>query len=479
MGSGHRHQAMRFQSNNKQLEFFWTVLKQSAARFTQEEVLNRSAALAFYMMFSLPPMLLIMLWTAGSIHDEAAVNEAICAEIGKLVGEDGARQLMTTVEGLRLEEPSWWATLIGVGTLVFSASTVLITMQDALNRIFGAPRTEGGKLGLWRMLRDHVLSGAMLATIGLILSVSLAVNALISALGRLLERWLGPVASWLLALDFVLVKLAGFTILFALLFRYLPDVRIARKDTWFGALLTAGLFGAERQKRVPWGGEKPASLPTVLGRSPSQAGKVCRVKTLRPCLGDRERCGSSPGSARNHDARHSVEPTGDHAPLVSGSLLDVTELRQAIQLVFGRTGQYHPTLGVAFDQGGGNSDFSIAHAQKTADRDHGHRDFGLRADNKIVEPADLLSLVVVNVRSQQLGRPVTGGGHDFHAHREDGIAHDRGADLFLRFRLRAYRGRHADCQRARHYYPHRFHHLTSLDIAVRKPASPSRNDLLS
>jgi membrane protein len=196
------------------------------------------------MIFSLPSILLIILWTAARFYREVAVQEALFTEIGDLVGHEGAQQLMATVEGLDIQEPTWWATAVGVGVLIFTATTVLVTMQNVLNRIFEVKPAEAEGLELWEILRDRLISFTMLATMTFILLVSLVVDTLITALGKFVTEWIGSVATYVVAFDSILLDLAGTTVLFAMFFRYLPDVKLTWRDTWLGAVVTTVLFTA-------------------------------------------------------------------------------------------------------------------------------------------------------------------------------------------------------------------------------------------
>ena len=224
------------------LLFYWQVLKQAVPRFGAQEVPMRAAALAFCMVFSLPPILLIVIWTAGQLNRDVAAREAVFSEIGELVGEDGAHELMATVEGLEIREPTWWAKIVAVGALLSSASLVLVTMRNALNRVFGVEPSASRGLGIWRKVWERLVSVAMLASISFILSVSLVVSALVAAFGTFLEQQIGRLSTLVTAFDYFLLDLGTMTILFALLFRYLPDVRSRWRDVWFGAFVTAGLF---------------------------------------------------------------------------------------------------------------------------------------------------------------------------------------------------------------------------------------------
>jgi len=224
------------------LLFYWKVLRASIARFAKEDAPTHSAAMSYAMVFSLPPMLLIILWVTGFFFEEVLVQEAVFSEIGALVGEEGARQLLVTLEGFDIQKPTWWATAVAAVTLLFTASTVLVSGQNALNRIFGVKATDSGGLGLSKMLFDRLVSFAMLVTVAFILSVSLIAKALIRLFGTFLSKWSGELSSWLTVFDSALLNYGAMTLLFVLLFRYLPDVQMKWRDTFFGGLLTAGLF---------------------------------------------------------------------------------------------------------------------------------------------------------------------------------------------------------------------------------------------
>ena len=227
--------------NNKPV-FYWEVLRESIAKYLDEDLPAHAAALAFYTIFSLPSMLFIVLWTAARFYKEVAVREAIFTEIGALVGQEGVQQLMATLEKLDIQEPTWWATVVGIGILLFTATTVLVTMHNTLNRIFevNAADTEG--LGIWKMVRDRLVSFTLVVTIAFILLVSLVMDAMITALGMFVVKWAGESATFMIEFDSILLDVGGTTTLFALFFRYLPDVKLTWKDTWFGAFVTAGLF---------------------------------------------------------------------------------------------------------------------------------------------------------------------------------------------------------------------------------------------
>ena len=222
------------------LRTYQTILKKSLFRFLEEDMPTHAAALSYYMVFSLPSMLLIVLWTTARFYREAAAREAIFAEIGSLVGEDGARQVMATLEKLNINEPSWWAALLTLAALLFFATTVFDAMRTALNHVASVKSTESMGERIWKLIRIRFIAFALLVGISFLLVVFLVVDALITAAGNYLALWIGGVSKYVLAFDAFLLGLGITTVLFAMYFRYLPDVRMKWGDIWFGALLTAG-----------------------------------------------------------------------------------------------------------------------------------------------------------------------------------------------------------------------------------------------
>ena len=227
---------------NNNISFYWKVLRSSVERFFGEDTLTQSAALAYYMVFSLPPMLIVIFWIAGLWYEEILVREAVFYEFGELIGKQGADQLMSTLEKLSATKPTVWAAIMSVGILLFTASTVFVTMKQALNRIFEVKLTRSVKQGIVRMLLDRFLSIAMLCIVAIILTISRVVSALITAFNETIEKWLGDSKIWLLLFDHIVLNLIVLTLLFAITYRYMPDTRLKWKDTWFGAFFTAVLF---------------------------------------------------------------------------------------------------------------------------------------------------------------------------------------------------------------------------------------------
>ena len=178
-------------------------------------------------------------YRAGLHPFERAVG-ADCHRAQVVVVADA--ELSATLEGLDIQEPTWWATVVGVGVLLFTATTVLVTLHNTLNRIFKVGTAQTAGAGIWKMIRDRFVSLSLVITIAFILLVSLMVDAMITAFGAIAVRYGGEWATFMVKFDSIVLDVGANTILFALFFRYLPDIRLAWKDIWFGALLTAVLF---------------------------------------------------------------------------------------------------------------------------------------------------------------------------------------------------------------------------------------------
>ena len=234
---------MNASTEKNQFKFYWQVLTKSFQKFSEDDIFTHAAALSYYTIFSLPPMLLIILFTTTWFYDEATVKEALFTQIGELVGRDGAQQLLLTIEKLNIFEPTIWATILGGTILAFTATTVFITMQNALNKIFRVKAKPQG-WGILKMVKDRALSFALLIGIAFILLVSLAVNAFLESFGAYLNELVGSVSYVIYFFTSILLPFLVITLLFALMFKFLPDAKLKWKDTWFGATLTSILFVA-------------------------------------------------------------------------------------------------------------------------------------------------------------------------------------------------------------------------------------------
>jgi membrane protein len=218
---------------------WWTVVHESAVKWWSDNALRLGASLSFYTAFALSPVLIIVIAVAGVVFGEQQVQHALMEEIGSLVGPASAEAIQSMLASARPPGHGLLATAISIVTVLVLATGVFIEMQDGLNTIWKSPTQKGS--GLWRFLKDRVLSFLMIVGMGFLLLVSLVVDALLGAVGRYLANFLPASAGILYLLNFVM-SVVVVTVLFGMIFRLLPSAVIAWKDVWIGAAVTTGLF---------------------------------------------------------------------------------------------------------------------------------------------------------------------------------------------------------------------------------------------
>jgi len=198
-----------------------------------------AAALAYYTVFSLAPILVISIALAGLVFGQEAAEGRIVGQISGLVGQTSASALEAMIAAARKPSTGILATVLGIATLVFGATGVFGELQESLNTIWGVKPKPGR--GFIRMLKNRFVSFAMVLGIGFLLLVSLVVSAAIAAIGSWMSSLL-PLPEAAMQILNVAVSIGVVTLLFAMIFRVLPDVEIAWRDVWVGAAFTAVLF---------------------------------------------------------------------------------------------------------------------------------------------------------------------------------------------------------------------------------------------
>jgi membrane protein len=216
------------------------MIKETFKGWQEDGALDLGAALAYYAIFSLAPLLLIVIAVASLVWGRGAVQGQLVGELRGLVGEQGGQAIQTMVANAGKQKGSGvLATIIGVVTILFGATGVFVQLQTSLDRIWNVEPKPGA--GIWGFIKTRMLSFGMILGIGFLLLVSLVVTTAVTAVGA----WalgLMPGAKVLVeGLTFV-VSFGLITLLFALIFKVLPDVEIAWRDVWIGAAATALLF---------------------------------------------------------------------------------------------------------------------------------------------------------------------------------------------------------------------------------------------
>ena len=220
----------------------WQLIKITFQEWWGDDTFRFSASLAFYTMFSLAPVLLIAVGVASLFLARETAIDKLIAEVQRLVGTQGAQAVRQVLEASSGLGKSIWAIATGLVTLLLGASAVFAELQAALNRIWDV-QAEARRGVILKLLLDRLRSFTIALAVGFLLLVSLVASAAISALQNYLNAWMpGMPALWQsvnIVMSFVIVA-----VLFAMIYKYLPDARIDWKDVWIGAAVTAALFTA-------------------------------------------------------------------------------------------------------------------------------------------------------------------------------------------------------------------------------------------
>ncbi len=216
----------------------WKLLKDTVMAFIDDEALSRGAAIAFYTVTSIAPILLIVIAIAGLAFGHDAAQNAITTQLSGLMGQQTAEVLQTAVASASGKSSGIWATIIGIVMLIVTASGVFGEMQSALNAIWKA-KPKGTTVS--RLIRARAASLGLVGALGFLLMVSLVVSAGLSAFGDYLNSVL-PFGKVILNVLNFIVSLALIAVLFAAIYKVLPDTPLTWRDVIVGAIVTAALF---------------------------------------------------------------------------------------------------------------------------------------------------------------------------------------------------------------------------------------------
>ena len=215
------------------------LLKEAFREWQQDKVSLLAAALAYYTVFSVTPLLVIAIAIAGAVFGQDTARNEIVQQINALVGEQGAQVIEIALANANQPQLGSLASIISLIILLVGASGVFAQLQEALNTVWDVKPKSGGSLG--QFLRKRLLSFGMVLAIGFLLLVSLIFSAILSGISNL-EINLLPGWVSLLRLLNLAISLGMISLLFALIYKYLPDAKIRWQDVWVGAIITALLF---------------------------------------------------------------------------------------------------------------------------------------------------------------------------------------------------------------------------------------------
>ena len=217
------------------------LLKAAAVNWVHDYAQSMGAALAFYTMFSIAPLLLIVSSIAGFVFGEGAARAQIFYELQDILGTNGALAVQGLLDSTRKPTGSLLAVVVGTVFLIIGSTAVFAELQDAFDRIWRAPAVTGSRFSLWGLVRARLLSFGMVLGIGFLLMVSLMFSAGLDAL----SRWWNPrFDGWVsVAHTFdVILGVALSTTVFGMIYKLMPRVNIAWKDVWIGAVVNSLLF---------------------------------------------------------------------------------------------------------------------------------------------------------------------------------------------------------------------------------------------
>ena len=218
----------------------WALVKASFSSWLDDYAPSMGAALAYYTMFSIAPLLLIVISTAGLVFGEEAVRGEIFGQLRDLMGDQGAAAVEGLLASVSKPEEGAAGAVVGTVLLLIGATTVFGELQGAFDRIWRAPGKDK-KGGIWELIRTRLLSFGIILGIGFLLMVSLVFNAAVSALGKWWGGFFSGLEILVTSLNFIF-SFVFTTAVFAMLYKFMPKVKIQWKDVWLGAGVTALLF---------------------------------------------------------------------------------------------------------------------------------------------------------------------------------------------------------------------------------------------
>ncbi len=233
----------------EQLKHYWAafkktlvakIIKDVANGFIDDNVMLYAASIAFYAIFSLPAVLILVVFVGSVFYGEKAMQGQLYDQIAIHVGPNIALQIENILKNVKISDAGTIAKTIGIATLLFSATTVFVNIQLALNEIWGVRAKP--KKGWLKLIVDRLFSFAVVGSLGLILLASLLVDTILTVSERFLERFFSDYTVYLLQTASFVLLIGLLTTVFTTVFKVLPDAKVRWRDVWVGALVTTILF---------------------------------------------------------------------------------------------------------------------------------------------------------------------------------------------------------------------------------------------
>jgi len=220
----------------------WTIFKKTSGQFFKGDSFSYAASIAFSTIFSLPSILIIALSIGATFYERDIVQTELMNQVGSLIGKESALEIEKIIQNAAFDMSSFLARAIGIGTLIFSATTVFMALQSSLNSMWSI-KSKPQKSWL-KFVINRLLSFAMVISFGFVLLVSLVIDTILVIFQNIVSRFLDGLTTYILQGINIAISFAIIISIFALMFKVLPDVKIRWRDVWVGASVTALLFTA-------------------------------------------------------------------------------------------------------------------------------------------------------------------------------------------------------------------------------------------
>ncbi|MEP6616674.1 MAG: YihY/virulence factor BrkB family protein [Ginsengibacter sp.] len=224
----------------KKINGFIKYLKQVGIEFVEDNILKYSASLAYYTIFSLAPLLIIIISLCGLLFGREAFQGHVYSQIKGLVGPEAAAQVQDAIKNIHISGHNFFASVISIIVLLIGATGIFGEVQDSLNKIWGLKIKT--RKTWWKLILNRILSFSLILSIGFVMIVSLVLNALISAFGNYLSKYTQGLSVVLIQISDSVLSFIATTFLFSLMFKMLPDAKIKWKDVMVGGLITSVFF---------------------------------------------------------------------------------------------------------------------------------------------------------------------------------------------------------------------------------------------
>jgi len=224
----------------KKIITVYHYVKQVFSEFVEDDVLKYSASLAYYTIFSIAPVIIVIISVCGVLFGKEAIQNQLYGQINELVGSSAADQIQDTIKNIHLTGSNIFATTVGIIVLLIGATGIFGEVQDSLNKIWGL-RLKKRKIW-WKLILNRLLSFSLIICLGFVMMVSLLLNALVSAFGNFLARYFSEFSVIFIQITDNVLTFVITTFLFSLMFKVLPDAKIKWKDVFIGGFITAVFF---------------------------------------------------------------------------------------------------------------------------------------------------------------------------------------------------------------------------------------------